>query len=164
MDADNMNLDNEIFKVIKGERGGVANIHSAFSDFLQGVEAHYQFYQKIMLASDLPLSRSDREQLAWLTSQSNQCPYCIHHHQEAYKNTLDESVDAKKNQVLEELAQTLTKEPWKASQLKAEFCSLGFSEAEWQHAVMVVSYFNLANRCAFAMDLDLEEGFEKTCL
>lgn len=164
MEVQNLNHEKEIFGVITRERGGVANIHSAFSDFPQGVEAHYQFYKRIMLDKDLPLSRSDREQLAWLTSQSNQCPYCIHHHREAHKNTNAKSVDASKHQALDKLAQTLTKEPWRASQVKAEFRAAGYSEAQWQHAVMVVSYFNLANRCAFAMDLDLEEGFEKTCL
>jgi len=160
----NIDHNKEIFEVIKKERGSVANIHSTFSDFPKGVEAHYQFYQKIMLANDLPLCRLDREQLAWATSLANECPYCIHHHREAYKNANLGEVNKDKHKVLSQLAITLTKEPWKALQIKADFRTVGYSEAQWQHAVMVVSYFNLANRCAFAMDLDLEEDFEKTCL
>jgi len=40
---------------------------------------------------------------------------------------------------------------------------LKLTDAEFEHAVMVVSYFNLANRCAHAMGLELEANFEKTC-
>ena len=36
------------------------------------------------------------------------------------------------------------------------------SQTQYQHAVIVVGYFNMVNRIDFAMDLELEEDFEKT--
>ena len=75
----------KVFNKIKKERGEVASIYKAFSDFPEGVQAHFQFYKKILLDPDLPLSRLQREYLAFSTSQENQCPYCIGHHREAFQ-------------------------------------------------------------------------------
>ena len=152
-----------IFSTIKNERNGVANIHKAFSDFPIGIGAHYSFYKEIILADDLPLSREDREYLAVKTSEANTCPYCIEHHKEALTKYPTHSRTDKKSRALGQLAELLTKEPWKSAQLKEEFISVGFSESEWQHSVMVVSYFNFVNRCAHAMNIGLEEDFKKTC-
>lgn len=154
---------NDVFEIIENERNGLAKIHTVFKDFPAGIFAHYQFYKQIILSEDLPLSRTEREFLAVKTSEANQCPYCIGHHKSALENAEAESLDKSRAKLLEELAQTLTKEMWRASPLKSQFLKVGFSEAEWQHAVMVVSYFNFANRCAHAMQLELEENYEETC-
>lgn len=153
----------EIFALIQNERGGLASIHTAFKDFPEGVLAHYLFYKSIILKEDLPLKRAEREYLAYKTSEYNQCPYCIGHHKTAFDNFKKEKLDEKRLVLLEELAQKLTKEPWKANGMKKKFLTEGFLEAEWQHAIMVVSYFNFANRCAHGMDLEIEVDFEKTC-
>lgn len=154
-----------IFERIRKTRGGVAAIHQAFSEFPRGIEAHFDFYSSIMLHEPLPLSRGEREWLAVKTSQMNQCPYCIEHHREALsKSSRPQSKKSRKRfSCLTKLATALTREPWRASSLKRYFLEAGFSEAEWQHAVMVVGYFNFANRCAFAMDLELETNFTETC-
>lgn len=153
----------EIFHTIAEERGGVAAIHTAFNEFPAGVSAHYEFYKRIVLADDLPLCRAERELLALKTSEANECPYCIGHHRAAFENTKTSSLSPERALALESLARTLTKEPWKASALKSTFLSGGFNEDEWQHAIMIVAYFNFANRCAHAMNLSLEENFEPTC-
>ena len=57
----------------------------------------------------------------------------------------------------------MTSRPAEAARLKPEFLAAGFSEAQWQHAVNVVAYFNDTNRLAFAMKMELEEGYEKSC-
>jgi len=51
-----MNKD-DIYKLIQGERGGLAQIHTSFSEFPEGILAHYHFYKSIMLKEELPLSR-----------------------------------------------------------------------------------------------------------
>lgn len=156
----------EILNVISAERGGIAEIHTAFKDFPQGLWAHYQFYKQIMLAEPLPLSRIEREYLAMEVSLANTCPYCIAHHTEAYKeaakNFGGEIADVKKAALLE-AAKTLTLKSYASASVAAKFLSAGFSAAQWQHAVMVVSYFNFANRCAHAMGLQVETNFEETC-
>jgi len=152
----------EILNVISAERGGVAEIHTAFKDFPQGLWAHYQFYKQIMLDEPLPLARIEREYLAMEVSQANTCPYCIAHHTEAYKNSSGEIVDNKKAALLE-AAKTLTLKSYASFSVAKKFLAAGFTAAQWQHAVMVVSYFNFANRCAHAMGLQVEANFEETC-
>lgn len=153
----------EIFETIRAERGGLADIHSAFKSFPVGVAAHYDFYKRLVLAPNLPLPRRDREYLAWKTSEANSCPYCVGHHKSAFQASEETSLDSVRRAALDHLANELTKCSWKASQVKSAFFKAGYSEAQWSHAVMVVSYFNFANRCAHAMNLELEEGFEATC-
>lgn len=156
-----MNLK-EVYSLIETERGGLAAIHTSFSAFPEGIMAHYQFYKSIMLEDGLPLDRADREHLAVEVSKANACPYCIAHHTEALKNTKTK-VDAQRTKALSLLADTLTRTPWKSSVLHSEFIACGFTEAEWQHAIMVVSYFNFVNRCAHARNLEIESNFESTC-
>lgn len=153
----------EVFRTIAEERGGLAEIHSAFKEFPDGVAAHYEFYKRLVLADDLPLGRSEREFLALKTSETNECPYCIGHHRTAFENNKTATPNRKRALALESLARTLTNEPWRASALKSTFLGSGFNEGEWQHAIMIVGYFNFANRCAHAMNLSLEKNFESTC-
>lgn len=153
---------NEVYRLIEAERGGLATIHTSFSEFPEGIQAHYQFYKSIMLEDVLPLERADREYLAVEVSKANACPYCIAHHTEALKNTKAQ-LHKHKLQALSSLAETLTKTPWKSSVLHSEFLASGYTEAQWQHAIMVVSYFNFVNRCAHARGLEIESDFESTC-
>ncbi|WP_419168259.1 carboxymuconolactone decarboxylase family protein [Halobacteriovorax sp.] len=153
-----------IFEKIKYERNGVANVHQAFSSFEIGVEAHYEFYKKIILADDLPLSRAEREVLAVETSRLNQCPYCIHHHQSALEKVIEtEKIGHSKLNVLKSLATELTQTPWKSSCLKKTFFKVGFGEEEWLHALMIVSYFNFVNRCVHGAGVELEDEFLHLC-
>jgi len=160
-----------VFDRIRQERGAIAAIHSAFEAFPEGVAAHFDFYTKLMLADDLPLLRHEREWLAVETSDANQCPYCIRHHATALRKHIPDAFSEdqgspggrRRRQLLSDLANVLTLTPWKASTLHSVFLEEGFSEREWQHAVMIVSYFNFANRCAHAMALELEKDFETTC-
>ncbi|MGE0525600.1 MAG: carboxymuconolactone decarboxylase family protein [Bdellovibrionales bacterium] len=154
----------EIFQTIHKERNGVASIHTAFKDFPEGVAAHYQLYKQIVLVDDLPLPRVEREFLAVKTSEANKCPYCVGHHQSALDNFATALINPNRANTLQTLAETLTKTMWKASLLRTSFLESGFTEAEWQHAIMIVAYFNFANRCVHAMGLELEENFQATCV
>jgi len=148
---------------IRKERGEVASIHHAFRDFPAAMEAHFEFYQKIIVGDDLPLERIEREFLAVSTSEANKCPYCIGHHQQALGYVGEIDLPSEKKEIYQKLAKTLTNEPHKSHLLKKEFRSIHQEESAWQHAVFIVSYFNMANRLAFAMDLELEENFHKSC-
>lgn len=146
-------------EIIK-ERDGFANVYSHYSSFPESIKAHFEFNKTIVL-NEGPLSREEREFLAYQTSLSNDCPYCIHHHKTAYENF--QSKDSKRKELLAELARELTVHPKNAHQLKPKFSEQGFSEAEWAHAINVVAYFNFSNRLAFAENIELEENFEQTC-
>ncbi|MBL7664995.1 MAG: hypothetical protein JNM93_07660 [Bacteriovoracaceae bacterium] len=152
----------DILKQIEKERGMVARIYSDFSKFPQSVAAHYPLNKALMLSENAPLARAERELLAYITSEQNENEYCGTHHKRAFENYEKEIVPHRVT-LLKELAIGLTSNPDTASKLKEKFIGSDFTEAEWQHAVNIVAYFNFTNRLAFAMDMRLEEGFEKSC-
>ncbi len=153
----------DVFDKIRQERGGVAHIHSAFSDFPEGVAAHYGFYKSIMLADGLPLPRQEREYLAYRVSEHNACPYCVAHHQKALDLHSTAPLKDVQQLALDQLALAISLKPWTAHIQHDTFLNAGFSEAQWQHAVMVGSYFCLANRCALSMNIELEGDYSKSC-
>ncbi len=160
-----MNLE-QLLDKIQDKRGSIASSHSSFSQFPTGIEAHFEFYEKTLLQEDLPLSRAEREWLAVETSRANACPYCIGHHSQALSNHLKENesqLEGPKRELFSSFAKTLTLEPWKAKVFQKKFQDQGLTQAQWQHAVFVVSYFNMANRLAHAMDLQLEPDFQSSC-
>lgn len=152
-----------IFETIEKERGAVAEIYSAFAAFPDAVEGHYHFYKKIMLNSNLPLTRTEREYLAVQVSKANQCPYCISHHQAALDHHDETTLEPQRREVLQALAAMLSETPWKATVLRDRFLSVGYDDYQWQHAVMVASYFNMANRLVLSMGLELEPDYFRSC-
>ena len=152
----------KVYESIKNERGEIASIYKEFNAFPKGIAAHFKFYKDIMLSDNLPLPRSEREFLAFLSSESNSCLYCVSHHGEASKN-YPISISKEKEEFYRGFSHTLTKEPWKGSQFKERGKKIGLSEAQYAHATMIVSYFNMANRMVFALDVSLEENFEDSC-
>lgn len=152
----------DIFSKIEKERGMVARIYSDFSAFPESVAAHFELNKVLMLSDSSPLPRHEREYLALETSTYNGNDYCASHHKEAYeKFKNDQSSD--RESYLTKLAYVLTNTPEKVAYLRNKFLEAGFTEAEWQHAVNIVSYFNYTNRLAFSMGMKLETGFEKSC-
>lgn len=158
----NDNLLDQLFNKIRLKRKDIASIHKEFSAFPEGIEAHFEFYEKIILAEDLPLNRAEREYLATLSSKENSCQYCTEHHQEALNN-YDLQIDEERISFYKRLVTTLSKEPWKGTIFRQRAIEIGLSDAEYAHAVMVIGYFNMANRLVFGLDIQLEEDFKKTC-
>ena len=164
----NDNTDNsgenikKFYNKLVEERGAVANIHKAFEDFSKGMIAHYDFYKIIMLKDPLPLSKPQREYLAVATSKANKCPYCISHHEAAYDFS-NENISKLEKEIFVKLSKELSNSPWKSYLIKKEFKNNGFTNSQWQHAVMIVSYFNFVNRLALAMNLPLEDSFQNSC-
>jgi len=152
----------KIFDQIRLKRGDIAGIHRAFSAFPEGIKAHFDFYENIILTNDLPLSRAEREYLAILSSEENSCHYCIEHHKEALNN-YDIQLEEKRISFFQDLVKILSNEPWKSMVFKKKALDIGLSEAEYAHAVMVIGYFNMANRLVFGLDIQLEDDFKKTC-
>lgn len=153
-----------IFEEIKSERGDVADIHLAYRNFPIGVKAHFDFYKLVVLEdNDSGLERFEREYLAWKVSELNKCPYCISHHKSALEFTHTTSLSTSERlNLLEELALLVVHEPWKTPALKTKFLQ-SFSPSSWAHAVFVAGYFNMANRLAFAENLEVESNYQKMC-
>lgn len=154
----------ELFDEIRKARGGVANIYNDFREVSEITLAHFRLNKQMLLEETAPLSRIEREILAVETSRANKCEYCLFHHQEALNNHLKSNkISDEKYEVLKKLAEGLSLNPSKAYLLKGDFQKFGYSEAQWQHAVNIVSYFNYTNRLALAVEMKLEAGYENTC-
>lgn len=173
--------------------GHLARIHSELLEYPTGVDAHFHFYLNTMIKDqdkygEQPLTREEREFIAVTVSKANSCKYCIAHHEEAQRQAggssllpvgkakratspespADDQHFKVRRNALQKIAETLSKTPHKARILQAELVGNGdgpgiLSKAEYCHAVLVASYFNMANRIAFGLDLDIEESFEDTC-
>lgn len=154
----------EIFADIKRARGAVARIYSDFAAIPSAVKAHFEMNRALVL-SEMPLSRLEREWLAVETARANRCLYSVAHHERALKNHLRGPMRwrSKRLGLLSRLAAALTKSPSRARSLRTRFMAAGFTEREWLHAVNVVAYFNFSNRLAFALGLELEPDFDRSC-
>lgn len=138
----------------------VANIHSVFMPYPNGVLAHYRFYSRVVL-SEGPLPRIIRELIATEVSRTNRCDYCFHHHNEALSQNLFEEVLEDEKIYFKKFAEIISHHPRQAIQLKESFPYK--AEGTWEHAVMIASYFNMANRMASAMEVEVEENFQISC-
>ncbi|TXG77875.1 hypothetical protein E6Q11_02065 [Candidatus Dojkabacteria bacterium] len=63
------------------------------------------------------------------------------------------------------VAKMLTKTPEKfePEKFRKLFHKWRYSEAQYQHAINIIGYFNYTNRLAFGMGITLEEGYEQSC-
>ena len=154
----------DIFSKIEKERGMVARIYSDFNAYPESVAAHFELNKALILSDSAPLPRFEREFLAYETSTYNGNDYCATHHKKAYENLIKVSNRSQgRMDHLSKLAYILTNRPMDAAGFKSQFISAGFIEAEWQHAVNVIAYFNYTNRLAFAMAMELEPEYKKSC-
>ncbi len=146
--------------MISESRGMVANIHTAFMEYPDGVLAHYRFYTSVML-NDGPLPRAVRECIAKEVSIANRCEYCFHHHSAALSHHLSGELPEIELEYLKKFAEIITKHPQRASELKPSFPY--DTEGAWEHAIIIASYFNMANRMASSMEINIEEDFQISC-
>ncbi len=72
----------DIYSGIKSSRGKIASVHTIQSLNPPTIPAHMELYRTVMF-SHSPLSRAEREMIAVVVSQSNECRYCVAHHGEA---------------------------------------------------------------------------------
>ena len=72
----------DIYSRIKSSRGKIASVHTIQSLNPPTIPAHMELYRTVMF-SHSPLSRAEREMIAVVVSQSNECRYCVAHHGEA---------------------------------------------------------------------------------
>lgn len=122
-----------------------------------------RFYRQVMLAEEGPLGRAEREYLAVCVSEANACPYCVRHHRAALDRYQPEALSEQCRELLRRLAEEISATPWKSARLRESFFAAGYSDAQWQHAVMVAGYFNMANRLVLAMGVELEPDYLASC-
>lgn len=152
------------YKDVAAKRGKVANIVKVQSLLPETIGAHLKLYTSVMFGPG-PLARDERELVAVVVSNMNDCEYCVAHHAEAlnryWKN--DERVRTasrdfrklplpKKMQLLLEYAEQLTHKPLSIDKtIIAELREAGASDEEILQVTLITGYFNFVNRVALGL-------------
>jgi len=159
----------DLYEQYRAPWGGVDNILKIHSLLPSTLKPHVDLYRAVMFGKG-PLTRRQREMIATVVSQKNDCAYCVHHHSDAlFRLTKDRSLAAQlrsdektlplspgESRMLEYAAR-LTSEPSvdhspRVQQLKEH----GFTEEAILQMTLIVGYFNFVNRIANGLGVELE--------
>lgn len=140
----------DILVEMQKAEGGPCPWWSEFLAFPQGVSANLDFYRDIMKDGDLPLSKRERHLVAAETCRVVGCNSNSEHHQQLVDE--EEAGDEAKAELLADFSRAIAEDPTKAKSFRSRFHDLGFTTAQFQHAIFVASYSNFASRCALAID------------
>ena len=154
--------------------GRVYNIIKIMSRSPESLKDAMKMYLTIMYGPS-DLSRAQREMLATVVSQTNNCFYWIESHGEDFRAEVKDDTLAdqlKQNWKTAELddsdrslcqwAEKLTKSPDKMTQADVDLLKeKRFSQSAISDAAQVISYFNYINRIADGLGVDLEPEMEK---
>lgn len=151
-------------------RGKVANILKVHSLNPQALKNHVDLYMTLMFGRS-GLSRGERESIAVVTSATNDCAYCVNHHEEAlrhYEKDPDKlgdirngnsftALDARTKALLAH-ARKLTKTPGDMSAADIDTLrAAGCSDAEILDLTLVTAYFNFVNRIALGLGVEFND-------
>jgi uncharacterized peroxidase-related enzyme len=144
----------------------ILRVHSVCPDIL---EIHMKLYERLMFGES-KLSRVEREAIGVVVSKSNECTYCVSHHQTALNFVSNHDDQMKKIAInfreadlsdrllsICEYAEKLTKTPYKMTEKDV----VGLRKFELDdHTIFeinqIVAYFNYVNRIAFGLGVELE--------
>lgn len=161
----------DIYNAIISSRGKLAEIHKIQSLRPESIVKHMDLYMEIMFSRS-DLSRADREMMAVIVSQANQCKYCVSHHSQAlihYWKKQDKIVALlsdfnetdlnSRQKALCRFARQLTLQPGNfedeyETQLLRE---VGLSDQALLDASLVVAYFNFVNRIVLSLGVKMTE-------
>jgi uncharacterized peroxidase-related enzyme len=157
------------YAAITRVRGKVANILRAHSLDPQFTLMHLDLYAHLMFGG-CGLSRAEREAVAVAVSHSNGCTYCVAHHLEALQHHLQDEptlaaiLDARHVQLpprmaaLLDYARTLTECPEFVDATFIErLHAAGLEDPDILRLNLVVGYFNLVNRIALGLGVDIDD-------
>ncbi len=139
------------------------------------MNAHNTIYRQAMKGT-ATLRKVEREMIALVVSQVNDCNYCLTHHRRGLRRLLEDDqllqrIEADfesaglflKRVAMLRYAVKLTREPAKVVAEDVETLrEAGFTDLDILHIVEVVAYFAYANRIANGLGVPLEEWIPET--
>ncbi len=160
-----------IYENLIATRGKLADVHTVQSLNPATIISHMNLYKDILFGPS-PLKRYQREMMAVVVSATNQCDYCVQHHQEALLHywkdrkkidLLIRQPDAAQlsegDQELCLFARELTLNPELSTLQKVEALKReGFTDRAILDATLVIAYFNFVNRLVLALGLQVNES------
>jgi uncharacterized peroxidase-related enzyme len=155
----------------RSSRGSVSNLWQAQGLDPNGLEGCYALYEKLM-GDPAPLTPTQAELLAVVVSATNGCTYCVAHHGPRLARVLGNEGLARsvamdyriadltaRDRVLLDYAVALTCEPSERKREDIERVrEYGFGDAMVVRATEIVAYYNMVNRVASSLGVELEEG------
>jgi len=161
----------EIYDEIIRKRGKLAEVHKIQSLRPESIIKHIDLYMEIMFSKS-ELSRADREMMAVIVSEANNCTYCCRHHTQALNHywkdmaridaLLARPQQAGLNIYQEALcryAKQLTVSPdrFKEAVEIGRLQEAGLSDSAILDATLVVAYFNFVNRIVLSLGVESDE-------
>ena len=146
--------------------GFVPNVLMAYAHDTKKLEAFATLYNDLMLAPS-GLSKLEREMIAVVVSSQNRCYYCLTAHGAAVRHLSGDPVLGElmvmnyraarlsaRHRAMLDFTVRLTDEPWAVGdEDRARLREAGFSKRDVWDIGAVVSFFNMSNRMASAVDM-----------
>ena len=162
-----------IYARIAAERGRVSNLWQSAGLDPKGLEALFALCCALM-DDPSPLSPAQAEMIAVAVSATNGCDYCVAHHGPRLAKALGDEALARavvrdyreanltaRDRVLLDAAVALTCEPGERKREDVErLTEYGFDDAAVLKAVEIAGLYNLVNRLASSLGVELEPGLE----
>jgi uncharacterized peroxidase-related enzyme len=158
---------------IAGARGRVSNLWRALGHDPAGLATTFAHDQALM-DDPAPLSVAQAEMIAAVVSATNGCAYCVAHHGPRLARALDDEALARailldyreanlaaRDRVLLDLAVALSCEPAERTRADVErLREYGFDDAAILKATEIAAFYNLVNRLASSLGVEIEAGLE----
>jgi uncharacterized peroxidase-related enzyme len=162
-----------VYEDIRAARGKVSNLWRALGLDHEGLRATFGLYRTLM-AEPAPLTTAQAELIALIVSATNGCGYCVAHHGPRLARALGDEALARavardyreanlaaRDRVLLDAAVALTCEPGERKLEDVDrLREYGFSDAAIVKAVEIAAFYNLINRLASPLGVELETGLE----
>jgi uncharacterized peroxidase-related enzyme len=149
--------------------GRVSNLFQALGAHPPALDLTYRLYRELLFGAS-PLSRAQRELVAVVVSATNGCGYCVKHHTDKLAAEYGDAALARQaasdyreadlpaaDRALADYAVALTCEPDERTAQDVErLRDYGFGDEAILHATLVAAYYNLVNRIASGLGVELE--------
>lgn len=160
----------EVYDELVRSRGKLADVHKIQSLRPESIVKHMDLYMEIMFTKS-ELSRAEREMIAVIVSNSNNCEYCQIHHAHALNHywkskekltALKDSMTfegiSQRQQSLIQYARKLTLETEASASESLDYLKeVGLSDSAILDATLVISYFNFVNRMVLSLGVEVED-------
>jgi uncharacterized peroxidase-related enzyme len=155
----------------KSSRGAVSNFWQSCGGDPRALDALHGLFRALM-DDPAPLTPVQAEAIALVVSATNGCGYCVAHHGVRLARALGDEPLARsvaldyresnltaRDRVLLDYAVALTCEPSERKREDVErLREYGFDDAAIVKATAIASFYNLANRVASSLGVELEPG------
>ncbi len=164
----------EIYGEVRGSRGRVSNVMKMHSLDPKAMRLHLHLYLHLMYGKS-SITRTQREMIAVLVSQLNDCQYCVTHHKEALqaharnidlieslKEDFSQAPISRRDREMLEYVAKLTRQPGLVVETDIRrMRGEGFTDEEILRINLITSYFNFVNRIVAGLGAPLEEPNER---